>query len=500
MDFIVDLPDNRGYNTIWTVVDLFSKQAHFIPCKGLPSARRLSRLFIQHIYRLHGTPRRIISDRGLGSAQGLSSAYHPSTNGAAERANAVVERYLRSYVSFQQTDWVDLLPFAEVPYNNTVHSSTGYTPFKVVHGVEFNPIPEWSLEPDRGRDSQTWLLQVTGLWERVREARKKAEAAVKIQADKKRAEHEPFRVGDWVYLATKYLRLRIPCRKLGPKYVGPFQITKIINPVTVQLRLPAALGKVHPIFHCSLLKRTRGPASTTRGPGPVMGSFYEVQDILDSRVRRRKLQYLIHWKGYPISEATWVGAGDVNAPKLLRKFHHRCPTKPGGDRCNMTHATSSFPFSGRGVVEGAACQAPKGLTYTWGRGNTMDTPPYPVDAEIPAATAKNYTRQRAGAAHLPDPAILAWAAANSLLDSTLPEHQLLPGRAELQLTPACWGNADARTQEPSGTAQDRGECSRHDWRTFQPCSGWTRGGEDSPVGRHSSWGQMGGWRQYTEAG
>ncbi|KAK9396111.1 Tf2-1: Tf2-1 [Crotalus adamanteus] len=101
---------------------------------------------------------------------GLSSAYHPSTNGAAERANAVVERYLRSYVSFQQTNWVDLLPFAEVAYNNTIHSSTEYTPFKVVHGVEFNPIPEWSLETDRGCDSQTWLSQVTGLWERVREA------------------------------------------------------------------------------------------------------------------------------------------------------------------------------------------------------------------------------------------------------------------------------------------------------------------------------------------
>ncbi|KAK9395678.1 hypothetical protein NXF25_019039 [Crotalus adamanteus] len=65
MDFIVALPENRGYNAIWTVVDLFSKHAYFIPCRGLPSARRLSRLFIQHIYRLHGTPRRIISDRGV---------------------------------------------------------------------------------------------------------------------------------------------------------------------------------------------------------------------------------------------------------------------------------------------------------------------------------------------------------------------------------------------------------------------------------------------------
>ncbi|KAK9395797.1 hypothetical protein NXF25_019158 [Crotalus adamanteus] len=105
MDFVVELRENRHYNVIWTVVDLFSKQAHFIPCKGLPSAHRLVRLFVQHVYRLHGIPRRIISDQGVqftaqfwrdfirlvGSSQGLSSAYHPSTNGAAERANAMVE-------------------------------------------------------------------------------------------------------------------------------------------------------------------------------------------------------------------------------------------------------------------------------------------------------------------------------------------------------------------------------------------------------------------------
>lgn len=65
MNFIVDLPDSNGNTVIWTVIDLFSKQAHFIPCGGLPLTRQLAKLFIQHIYCLHGVPHQIISDTGV---------------------------------------------------------------------------------------------------------------------------------------------------------------------------------------------------------------------------------------------------------------------------------------------------------------------------------------------------------------------------------------------------------------------------------------------------
>lgn len=98
MDFIVDLPDSHGYTVIWTIVDLFSKQAHFLPYMGLPSTKKLTKLFVQHVYRLHGVLCQIISDRGIqftakfwhqfialiSSSQGISSAFHPSTNSAAE--------------------------------------------------------------------------------------------------------------------------------------------------------------------------------------------------------------------------------------------------------------------------------------------------------------------------------------------------------------------------------------------------------------------------------
>ncbi|KAK9395591.1 hypothetical protein NXF25_018952 [Crotalus adamanteus] len=289
MDFIVDLPDSKGYTVIWTVIDLFSKQAHFIPCKGLPSAQRLAYMLLTHVYRIHGTPHRIISDHGvqfsvqfwrnfvslLGSSQGLSSAYHPSTNGAVERANAAVERYLRSYVSYQQTDWVDLVVFAEVAYNNAVHSSTGFTPFRVVSGRDFVPMPEYQEYESHPCLPKDWLSKVSGVWGIVKKALTKARENTKEQADKKRRPTKPFTVGQLVYLSTKYTRLRIPCKKLGPKYIGPFKIAQVINPVTVRLQLPRFLGKIHPVFHSSLLK----PVSdyrVTDPPGPVTPGHYEV--------------------------------------------------------------------------------------------------------------------------------------------------------------------------------------------------------------------------------
>lgn len=62
MDFIVDLPESQGNTVVWTIIDLFSKQAHFVACPGLPSARKLAKLFITHIYHPHGVTWRIVSN------------------------------------------------------------------------------------------------------------------------------------------------------------------------------------------------------------------------------------------------------------------------------------------------------------------------------------------------------------------------------------------------------------------------------------------------------
>ncbi len=83
------------------MVDRFSKAAHFIPLPKLPSARETAVAVIDHVFRVHGLPTDVVSDRGpqfvskfwsefcrlLGATVSLSSGYHPQSNGQTERAN-----------------------------------------------------------------------------------------------------------------------------------------------------------------------------------------------------------------------------------------------------------------------------------------------------------------------------------------------------------------------------------------------------------------------------
>lgn len=125
-----------------------------------------------------------------------------------ERANEVLEQYLRCFINYQQDNWTDLLPFAEVVYNNSVHTSTGFTPFQVKWwpSQEFTPMPELPIEESNipPLKSGCIICKQPGLV--VRLALQKARAAFKAQADKKRTEPKLFKVGDRVYLSTRFLQ------------------------------------------------------------------------------------------------------------------------------------------------------------------------------------------------------------------------------------------------------------------------------------------------------
>uniref|UniRef100_A0A1A8HXK5 Gypsy retrotransposon integrase-like protein 1 n=1 Tax=Nothobranchius kuhntae TaxID=321403 RepID=A0A1A8HXK5_NOTKU len=109
LDFVCGLPASRGFNTILTIVDRFSKACHLVPLKSLPSSAITAQLLIKHVFRLHGIPEEILSDRGpqfisrvwkefsnaLGALVALTSGFHPQTNGQCERMNKELGAMLR---------------------------------------------------------------------------------------------------------------------------------------------------------------------------------------------------------------------------------------------------------------------------------------------------------------------------------------------------------------------------------------------------------------------
>ena len=113
MDFIVELPESLGHDAIMVVVDSFTKQAHFVPTFTTLSAAGVARLFVQHVWKLHGIPRKVVSDQGpqfvaeftrelyriLGIKIAATTAYHPQGDGQTEWVNQELEQYLRIFVN-----------------------------------------------------------------------------------------------------------------------------------------------------------------------------------------------------------------------------------------------------------------------------------------------------------------------------------------------------------------------------------------------------------------
>ena len=148
MDFIEGLPISSGYNCILVVVDKFSKYSHFVKLKHPFSALTVAQQYMEHIYKLHGMPTTIVSDRDkiftsllwkelfklTGTQLCMSLAYHPQSDGQTESVNQCIETYLRCFIQACPHKWSQWLHLAEFWYNTCHHSSLQHSPFEVLYG------------------------------------------------------------------------------------------------------------------------------------------------------------------------------------------------------------------------------------------------------------------------------------------------------------------------------------------------------------------------------
>lgn len=289
LDFIEGLPISHKCDVILVVIDRFSKYGHFFPLKHPFTALQVAQVFIDNIYRLHGLPQIIVSDRDRiftstlwkelfrlsDTSLHMSSSYHPQTDGQTERLNQCLELYLRCAVHSCPRKWFEWLPLAEYWYNTTYHSSLERTPFEVIYGNKPRHLGIVSTMDCKSPDLEVWLNSRTIMIEVLRQQLLRAQRRMKSQADKKRSERQ-FAEGDLVYLKLQpFIQQSVETRsnrKLSMRYFGPYKVLARVGAVAYRLELPSS-SKIHPVVHVSLLKPHVPPTAVVSDDSSLPAMF-----------------------------------------------------------------------------------------------------------------------------------------------------------------------------------------------------------------------------------
>lgn len=342
MDFITQLPVTRhGNDAIVVFVDRLSKMVHFAATKTSVSAEEVARLFRHEVFRLHGIPAELVSDRDprftsrfwvelsslLGSKLKMSTAFHPQTDGQTERVNRVLEDMLRHYVSPVQDDWDEHLDCAEFAVNNAWQESVRNTPFFLNFG-QHPRTPSGGSAGSQVPAANDFVNRLEKALSTAKLSLRAAQDRQKSFADQRRRD-VVYGVGQQVLLSTQNFRLANPgSRKLLPKWVGPFQISQRIGQVAYKLDMPANL-KMHNVFHVALLKPYRSDGRVQPPPPPIEledSLEYEVERILDHREVKRghnriRKEFLVKWLGYGPEHNTWEPESNLtNCDELLTAY------------------------------------------------------------------------------------------------------------------------------------------------------------------------------------
>ncbi|KAK1681407.1 hypothetical protein QYE76_042255 [Lolium multiflorum] len=263
MDFVLGLPRTKhGHDSIFVVVDRFSKMAHFIPCHKSDDASHIASLFFREVVRLHGIPASIVSDRDVkfmsylwkslmakfGVKLLFSSSSHPQTDGQTEVVNRSLSTLLRTLVKTNLKSWEDCLPHAEFAYNRAKHSTTSRSPFMIVYGFE----PPTALDilplPLHERTNMDFDKRTTAMKKLHEDTRATIQEHVLRQANRLNAKKKErvFEEGDlvWIHLRKE----RFPQErnsKLKPRGDGPFKVLKRINNNAYVIDIPTSKYKDH---------------------------------------------------------------------------------------------------------------------------------------------------------------------------------------------------------------------------------------------------------------
>ena len=328
IDFMVDLPKSNGLTNIMVITDRLLKSVT-LEAMNKMDAESCAERFMNCHWRFHGFPKAITSDRGtnwtskfwkrlcelVGMEQRMSTAYHPQTDGATERANQEIQTYLRAYVTYTQSDWADRLPAAQLAINNRdIMSLGGVSPFFASHGYHVSAIQDKiensSIPASTGKErAENFVNKINETITFMQAAMAAIQERNKDRANRKRSPAPKYHVGDKVWLLLRNIKLDgQPSKKLGWQH-AKYQVTRVLSPEVVELNVN---GKIHNRFHVDLLL----PASENPLPSqkidnkdamPVLidgeEEFY-IDEIIRCRTRKGEREALVKWTGNPTLEWT----------------------------------------------------------------------------------------------------------------------------------------------------------------------------------------------------
>lgn len=340
IDFMVDLPaTDDGPRFLMVITDRLLK-AYTLEAMQSQEAEACAERFVQCHYRFHGFPSFLTSDRGtnwvgrfwtrlcqlVGIERRLSTAYHPQTDGATERANQEVLVYLRIFISYAQTDWEHLLPMAMLALNNRDSSISGYSPFFLTHGYHAEPIQQ---VPHPGRSANDPKARAEQFVNRLHDAQELAQAVMAVAqqimentANRGRRPAEQLHVGDKVWLNLKNVNTPQLKKKLSWTQ-AQYKVTKLVAPDVYELNVPT---EIHPRFFVDLLRRDPNdplpsqkqddaqPPPLLDGPDPL----YATERILRADTFNNKRFVLVKWNNY--AETTWEPRENLQRTDAFKAF------------------------------------------------------------------------------------------------------------------------------------------------------------------------------------
>jgi transposase InsO family protein len=333
MDFMTKLPssslNDQKYNSLFVVVCLLSKQAHLIPTTTNVNAEGVAKLYFDQIYRLHGLPKAIVSDRDtkftgafwralqkmVGTDLMMSTTDHPQTDGQTERTNRTVLQILRMYVNQVGSDWAQHLSAVEFAINSAISRSTGKAPFEIIYGYlprSFPPIVFDENNPASMDFLENRMLAQLS----AQDALIAAKTEQSYHVNRHRKTDPDINVGDMVAISNESQLTHLPKgrQKLATKWVGPYKVLKVDKSKSnYTIEIPNS--QRHPTFHISYIKPYTDPyldlfpnrqRRRPRIANSELDLNIEVKKVIGHQRRRDgSIHFLSLWDGFPAEDATY---------------------------------------------------------------------------------------------------------------------------------------------------------------------------------------------------